>query len=271
MLKTGVYKVILLSFLVLTLGSCSEFRELQKSNDWEAKYNGAMAYYEEGDYYRAISLFEEVLPVTRGKAEGERAQFYYAYAHYNDRQFILSAHYFKSFYETYSRSEFANEAQFMYAYSLYQSSPIYNLDQTSTKEAIQAFQIFINRNQGSKYVTEASQILKELQIKLETKDYHSAKLYHKIGVLNSALTAFDNFAINYPDSRFNDELQYLKIESKFMMAEQSIPSKKKERYKDVIDLYVEYQDDYPESSYLADAAKYYDNALNELEKLQKLL
>lgn len=271
MLKKGVYNVIFVGFLVAILISCSEFRQLQKSNDWKTKYDGAMSYYEEGDYYRAIALFEEILPVTRGKAEGEQAQFYYAYAHYNDNQFILSSHYFKTFYETYTRSPLANEAQFMYAYSLYQSSPVYNLDQTSTKEAIAAFQVFINRNAGSKYVTEANQILSELQVKLETKAYHSAKLYHKIGILMSAITAFDNFAINYPDSRFNEELQYLKIESTFQMAQQSIPSKKEGRFRNVVELYEEYIDDYPESSWIKSAGKYYDESLSQIEKLEKLI
>jgi outer membrane protein assembly factor BamD len=271
MLKPGVSRVFTLALIIILSVSCSEFRQLQKSDDWEAKYQGALMYYEAEDYFRAITLFEEVLPLTRGKAEGEKAQFYYAYAHYNDGQFLLSAHYFKTFYETYSRSEFANEAQFMYAYSLYQSSPIYSLDQTSTKESIQAFQIFINRNQGSKYVTEATQILNELQVKLETKDYHNAKLYHKIGILRSAVVAFDNFAINYPDSNFNLELQYLKIESAFLIAQQSIPSKQRERYKEVINLYQEYADDYPESAYLAEAQKYYDDSLKKLDKLKKLL
>ncbi len=271
MLKMGVSRVIYSALIILFLASCSEFRELQKSDDWKAKYEGAMRYYEEGDYYRAIALFEEVLPVTRGKIEGEKAQFYYAYAHYNDRQFLLSAHYFKNFYETYSRSEFANEAQFMYAYSLYQSSPIYNLDQTSTKEAIQAFQIFINRNPESKFTIEANQIIHELQVKLETKAYHSAKLYHKIGMLKSAVVAFDNFAINYPDSKFNEELQYLKLEATFLIAKESIPSKQRDRYKKVTEMYEEYIDEYPETIYRIQAQKYYDDALTQLEKFQKLL
>ena len=271
MLKMGVRRVFTLAFFVFLSVSCTEYRKLQKSNDWRAKYDGAMRYYEAGDYFRAITLFEEVLPVTRGKAEGEKAQFYYAYAHYNDRQYILSAHYFKTFYETYSRSEFANEAQFMYAYSLYQNSPIYSLDQTSTHESIEAFQVFINRNIDSKYVAEATQILRELQVKLETKAYYSTKIYYKIGILNSAIIAFDNFAINYPDSRFNAELQYLKIEAAYQMADQSIPSKQEGRYKDVIEMYEEYVDDYPESGYLAEAQKLFSEALKKLEKFQKLL
>ena len=55
------------------------------------------------------------------------------------------------------------------------------------------------------------------------------------------------------------------------MANLSIPSKQKSRYKDVIDMYEEYIDDYPESTYTREAQKYYDDALNKLEKLQKLL
>ena len=271
MLKLGVVRVVTLVLISLILFSCSEFRELQKSDDWKAKYDGAMKYYEKEDYYRSIALFEEVLPVTRGKAEGEKAQFYYAYAHYKDRQYILSAHYFKSFYETYSRSEFANEAQFMYAHSLYQTSPIYTLDQTSTRESIDAFQIFINRNPDSEFVDDATEILSELQVKLETKAYHSAKLYYNVGILNSAIIAFDNFSINYPDSKFNDELQYLKIESTYLIAEQSYRSKQKERYMNVITYHEEYVEDYPESVFIKQSEKYYDNALSKLEKIQKLL
>jgi outer membrane protein assembly factor BamD len=271
MLKLGVRRVLFLAIIAGLSVSCTGFRKLQKSGDWQAKYAGAMKYYEASDYYRAIALFEEVLPVTRGKAEGEKAQFYYAYAHYKDGQYILGAHYFKSFYETYSRSEFANEAQFMYAYSLYRNSPIYNLDQTSTKESIQAFQIFINRNPDSNYVTEATQILSELQIKLETKAYHSSKLYHKIGILNSAIIAFDNFGINYPDSKYNGELQFLKLEATYLMAQQSIPSKQQGRYKDVTKMYEDYIVNYPESAFRIDAEKYYDNALEKLDKFQKLL
>jgi len=271
MLKLRYSQVVFLAIFVALISSCSGFRKLQKSDDWEAKYAGAMKYYETEDYYRAIALFEEVLPVTRGKVEGEKSQFYYAYAHYNDRQYILSAHYFKTFYDTYSRSEFANEAQFMYAYSLYQSSPIYSLDQTNTVEAVAAFQVFINRNPDSKYVIEASQIIIELQVKLETKAYHSAKLYHKIGVLKSSIVAFDNFAINYPDSKFNEELQYLKIESSYQMADQSIPSKQKSRYQNVINLYEEYIEEYPQGSFFTEALELFDDSISKLEKFNRLL
>jgi len=145
-------KLVFLCVLILVfLDSCSKFRKIQKSEDWKVKYNAALEYYEDEDYFRASALFEEIMPLVRGQQEGELAQFYYAYCNYYQKQYQLASYYFKSFYETYSRSEFAEEAEFMNAYSLYLDSPIYNLDQTSTIEAIQAMQVFINKNYTGKY------------------------------------------------------------------------------------------------------------------------
>lgn len=266
MRKAAPLRIVFFLVLLYSSTSCSEFRKVQKSSDWELKYTKALEYYEKGDYFRSISLFEEVLPVTRGKPEGEKAQFYYAYAHFKDNQFILSAHYFKTFYETYSRSEFATEAQFMYAYSLYMDSPIYSLDQTSTRDAIDALQAYINRNPKSEFLKEANDIIQELQIKLETKAYENAKEYYKIGLLKSAKVAFENFAKDYPDSKYNEELKFLKIEAIFKVAQKSIPSKQKKRYKEVLELYEQFVDRYPQSKYQHQAERFYDSALNQLEK-----
>ncbi|MCB0496720.1 MAG: outer membrane protein assembly factor BamD [Cyclobacteriaceae bacterium] len=266
MRKTGISRIVFSVVLVYLVSSCSEFRRVQKSDDWKLKYDKAMEYYEKGDYYRSIALFEEVLPLTRGKIEGEKAQFYYAYAHFKDRQYILSAHYFKTFYETYSRSQFAQEAQFMYAYSLYMDSPLYSLDQTNTRDAIDALQAFINRYPESEFEKQANDIINELQVKLETKAYYNAKEYYKIGLLLSAKVAFENFSKDYPDSKYNEELRFLRIEATFKVAQKSIPSKQKERYHEVIELYEKFVDRYPDSKYLNMAEKYYSSALNSLEK-----
>ena len=267
MRKAAIFKIVFFLVLLYLSSSCSEFRQVQKSDDWKLKYDKAMEYYETGDYFRSISLFEEVLPVTRGKTEGEKAQFYYAYAHFKDKQYILSAHYFKTFYETYSRSEYATEAQFLYAYSLYMDSPIFSLDQTSTRDAIDALQAYINRNPDSEFIKDANDIIKELQVKLETKAYLNAKEYYKIGLLKSAKVAFENFAKNYPDSKYNEELKFLKIEAIFKVAQKSIPSKQKKRYKEVLELYEQFVDRYPNSEYQNQAERFYNSALNQLEKL----
>ncbi|VAW25879.1 hypothetical protein MNBD_BACTEROID06-1106, partial [hydrothermal vent metagenome] len=127
-------------------------------------------------------------------------------------------------------------------------------------------QAYINRNPDSEFLKDANKIIGELQVKLETKAYFNAKEYYKIGMLKSAKVAFGNFAKDYPDSKYNEELKYLKIEATFKVAQKSIPSKQKKRYNEVIELYEEFVDRYPSSSYQHQAEKFYDSAINQLEK-----
>ncbi len=272
MRKRGV-KIAFWALFLFIHSSCSDFRKVQKSEDWNVKYKAALDYYEDEDYYRASVLFEEIMPIVRGQEEGEMAQFYFAYCNYYQKLYQLSAHYFGSFYETYSRSQYAEEAEFMAAYSLYLDSPIYNLDQTSTKEAIESMQLFINKNYDSKYSNEAQSIIEEMRSKLEIKGYQGAKQYFKMGLYNSAIIAIDNYAIDFPDAFYNEELQFVKFKAQYSMAQASIPSKKAERFKEAIDFYQKFLEGYPASKHLREADKIYDgivNALGRIEKSQQL-
>src|SRR4051812_724238 len=104
---------------ILTLTGCSKFSKLQKSGDLQAKLKGAIEYYESKDYFKAGTLLDEILPLVRGKAEAEKATFYLAYTHYKQKEYVMSAYYFKEFYLTYPRSEYTEEAVFMHGKSLY--------------------------------------------------------------------------------------------------------------------------------------------------------
>jgi outer membrane protein assembly factor BamD len=270
MQKSRIFTLLLGIILLALISSCSKFRRIQKSEDWKVKYQAALEYFEDEDYYRASLLFEEIMPLVRGQEEGEIAQIKYAYCNYNQKQYQLASYYFKTFYQTYSRSEFALEAEFMHAYSLYRDSPLYNLDQTSTKEAIEAMQSFLNRNPDSEYLAEATGIIIGLQIKLETKSYENAKQYHKMGLHKSAMVAFKNFSIDFPDSEYNEELLFLKFDSQYQLAILSIPSKQEERYMEAIEIYQEFLDEYPDSEYLKEAGKMYEDSINEIGKIKSI-
>ena len=265
-MKKAFVNSLILSLLVLYIG-CSEFRKIQKSDDWKLKYDAALKYYEKKDYYRAVILFDQIRPYIRGSAEAELIEFYYAYAHYYQKQYLLASHYFKNFHDTYNRSDYAEEAFYMYGYSLYKQSPIYNLEQSSTVEAITAIQTFLNRYPGSSYREEATTIQAELRLKLEKKAYENAKLYYTLGNLNSALIALDNFRKDYPDSKLAEDASFLLVETSYKYARESIPSKQKERYYDCIEHYEEFIDNYPDSKYLKDIQDFYSNSINQLEKL----
>lgn len=265
-MKKALVNTIILSLLVLYVG-CSEFKKIQKSDDWKLKYDAALKYYDKKDYYRAVILFDQIRPYIRGSAEAELIEFYYAYAHYYQKQYLLSSHYFKNFHDTYNRSQYAEEAFYMYGFSLYKQSPVYNLEQSSTVEAITAIQTFLNRYPRSDYREEAIKIQGELRLKLEKKSFENAKLYYTLGNLNSALIALDNFRKDYPDSELSEEASYLLVQTSYKYARESIPSKQKERFYDCVEHYEEFIDNYPESKFLKDIQDFYSNSINQLEKL----
>lgn len=261
-------KVFLWCASVALIASCSKFRQVERSDDWKVKYDAALRYYEARDYYRASILFEQILPFIRGKKEGEKVQFYLAYCNYQEGAYLLSSHFFKTFYETYARSEYAEEANYMYAYSLFLESPDHNLDQSSSYQAIAAMQAFINKYPKSKFRSEASSVINQLQVKLELKAYEKARQYFKLERYKSAIIAFDNFRNDYPDSGFNEEIAYLKVRSQYILAEQSIFSKQKERYEEVVAFYENFIDAYPESAFAKEAEKLYVSSKDELGKQQ---
>jgi outer membrane protein assembly factor BamD len=255
------------------ISACSDFRKLQKSDDWEKKYDAAINYYKQGEYYKANVLLEQILPIIKGSEKAEIANFYYGYTYYYQEQYQLASHYFKTFYDTFNRSEFAEESRFMYGFSLFKDSPRYNLDQTSSKQAIVALQGFINLFPTSEFVPKADAALGQLRSKLERKAYEKALLYydlkkHMTGeFLKAALVEFDNFQDDFPGSKYAEEIQYLEIEAMYNLAEVSIYTVRKERYLEAIDFYENFIETYEESIYLKEAEKIYENCLEQIRKL----
>lgn len=241
--------------------SCSKFRKIEKSEDWRIKYEAALNYYDDKDYYHSAILFEQIRPIVRGLPEGEKVEFLLAYCQYNERTYLLASAQFKSFYETYGRSPLSEEAHFMYAYSLYASSPAYNLDQTSGIEAMAAMQTFLNQYPNSEFRDKATNVIVECQEKLERKNYENAKLYLKLRNYKASIISFDSFKQNFPDSHYLEEVAFLKVEAQFRLANQSLPSLQHERFKTVLEFYREFVDNFPSSEFLREAEKFYVQSL----------
>ncbi len=267
MRKSRFFRLILFFFVAFLMASCSKFRKIQKSTNWEEKYSAALAYYEEEDYYKASVLLDQVLPIIKGTIDGEKATFYRASSYYHQGQYILSASYFQDFLLVYSRSEYALEAAYLQAHSLYLQSPDYNLDQSSTIDAINAFQTFLNRNPYSEYAPKATAMIDELQQKLEKKNFENAKQYYKLERWEAARVAFETFEDEFPDSKYNEQVLYLAVDAEFSYAKQSIRAKQKERYQKTIELYERFIDKYPNSKLLKDAEQRYSQSINQLKKL----
>jgi len=267
-------KVFLAAFIVFVLGSCNSFSKLQKNGTDTEKYKAATEYYKKSEWYRAGVLFEELIPVLKGSTESEMAQFYYAYTQYHQQQYLLSATLFKKFYETFARSDYAQEATYMYAFSLYKDTPQFNLDQSNTLTATSALQDFVNTYPDSKYADDCTRMILELRQKLERKAYEKAKLYYKTSGFNiasykSAVISINNFQKDFPDSPYNEELAYLKVDAEFSLAENSLDTKQKERYQDAMKFHQQFIDKYPNSKFVKQSEKMYATSQEKIDVIVK--
>ena len=266
----------LFALLVLLLvSSCGPFAKLEKSTNWEELYNGANKYYQEGEYGKAIILYEKVLPIIKGSEKAELAEYNYANCHFKTKRYIEAAGYFNTFYRTFNRSPLAEEALFMNAYSLYLDAPDYNLDQRSSREAVAAIQQFVTRFPGSASYERAMEMLKDLEGRFEKKAYSEAEMYYRLkdglfpgDFYRACIINFQNFAKDYPESKHNEELAFKLVEVGFGYADNSAFDKKEERLNEAIKFADTFYRKYPTSGYTAQVQKIETEGLNRKATIQ---
>tara|TARA_R110002020_G_scaffold15582_2_gene55643 strand:- start:1783 stop:2691 length:909 start_codon:yes stop_codon:yes gene_type:complete len=262
---------ILLLIIILAASSCGPFNKLEKSTNWEELYAGANKYYQEGEYNKAIILYDKVLPVIRGSEKAELADYNYANCHFKTKRYIEAAGYFSNFYRTYNRSPLAEEALFMNAYSLYLDSPDANLDQQSSQEAVAAIQQFVTKFPASASYERAMEMLVDLQGRFEQKAYMESSMYYRLkdglypgDFYRACIINFQNFIKDYPESEHNEELAYKLVEVGTGYAKNSTFLKKEERLNDALGFAATFYRKYPNSPYTGKVKDIEEKAKEEL-------
>jgi outer membrane protein assembly factor BamD len=258
---------VLIVLLLLVISSCSSYQRLLKSDDVMLKKEKAYEYYESGDYDKTLTLLNEIIPAFRGTAEAEKLNYHYAMAHYKQKDYIMAAHYFKSFTQGFPRSEHVEEFLYMSAYCKYLLSPRPSLDQTETQQAINELQAFINRFPQSARVEESNNLIDELRFKLEQKAFNAALLYFNIMDYMAAVTSFENVIRQFPDTEFREEALFYIIRSHFLFAENSIQARQLERYKEVVAAHEKLVNRFPESKFLPEANRFLTISQQQIERL----
>lgn len=257
----------LLFFLLVT--SCrSEFERVRTSGDANLLLAKANEYFEIEEYQKAQTLYELVLGPFRGTKEAEQIAFRYAYTYYYTEQYVLASYYFKNFATTYGGSQLKEEADFMNAYSNYKLSPIFRLDQTYSKKAIDAFGEFANVYPYSERLDQINRLIDEMRAKLEEKDFASAKLYLDLRRYPSAIRSFDNLLIEYPETKRNEQIRFLTCQAAFESARGSFVERQLERYEEAVERCDFFLRRFPNSPYVNSVRKYLDQSNNRLNELR---
>ena len=267
--------LIFLSIAFLLTGCAREFNQAFKSDDYQYKYEYAKECYASGQYTRAITLLEGLVTLMKGSQNGQECLYMLAMAEYNSKDYETAAEYFKKYYSSYPRGDYAELAKFYIGQSLYMSTPEPRLDQSRTVAAITALQEYLDVYPLASRKEDAQKNLFALQDKLVQKEFHSARLYYDLGTYfgncNKAgesnylacIITSQNALKDFPYSNKREDFSLLLMKSKFELAENSVEEKKLERYQDAEDECYGFLNEYPDSKNTALAEKF-------IEKCKKI-
>lgn len=156
-------------------------------------------------------------------------------------------------------------ARFHAGKALYLDTPEPRLDQSSTYQAIQQLQMFLEYYPQSSRKQEAQNMIFALQDKLVLKELLSARLYYNLGnylgnnFMSCVITA-QNALKDYPYTDYREELSILILRAKYEMAVNSVEDKKMDRYRETVDEYYAFKNEFPESKYLKEAERIFKDS-----------
>lgn len=263
-------KLLLLLLPLILLTNCTQYAKVQKSMDFSYKYELAKAYYMEGEYSQSSSLLEDVLAFMKGTIYAEESLYMLSMCYYNMGDYVTASHYLTTYFNTYPRGVYAETARFMSARALYLDTPDPRLDQSSTIKAIGEIQVFTEYYPYSKYRQEANAMLYELHDRLVEKEYRSAQLYYDLGNYmgnnyQACIITAQNALNDYPYTKLREDLSMLVLRARYSMAKESVQEKMIDRYRDAVDEYYAFKNEFPESKYMKEADRIYRESQKALK------
>jgi len=264
------WRFLIILLLGINLVSCSDYQKLLKSTDYELKWKKANEFYEQKKYLRAIELLEELQPIHKGTERAEQTLFMLANSYYNRKDYYSASGYFETYFKTYPKGTFTEDCRFLAGKAAYLNSPDPRLTQEETIKAMDQLNVFLDFYPESDRKDEVVKMLNDLQDKLVYKQLMASKLYYDLGDYmgnnyQSCIITANNALMDFPVSKYREELAFLILKSRHMMAVQSVEDLKMDRFKATQDECFSFLNEFPESKHLKDA----EAILKECKKVIK--
>lgn len=263
--KALTYLGILLPALLAS--SCGEYQKALKSHDPVYKYEYARKAFDEKKYVQTYTLLKDVVTQLKGSDKAEESMYLLGLSYYENKEYPDAAAYFKAYYQRYPKGKYTELARYYAGYAYYLDSPEAQLDQSGTIKAIEELQGFLDYFPRSDKVTLAQNAIFEMQDKLTLKELQNAQLYYNLGTYlgnnyESAVITAKNAIKEYPYSKYKEELEMLVLKARYQEASLSVPEKKADRFRDVVDEYYSFINNYPDSKYRQEA----DNIMRHAQR-----
>jgi outer membrane protein assembly factor BamD len=267
LMKLKLFVGLMLAALMV---SCSEYQKLLVTTNNELRLERAEAYYNEKKYNKVVELLETYISSYRNSEKGELVLYLVAKSQYNSKKYSYCIEHFENIYRTYPKSQYAEESRFLAAKSAFLVTPDPRLTQEETVKSINMLRQFLEIYPESAHSDEVVKMVQDLQDKLVYKQLLSCRLYFNLGNYmgnnyQSCVVTATNALLDFPVSKYREELMFLILKSKYTLATESIEELKLERYRSTIDEYYTFINENPNGSLKKDA----DRILKECRKIIK--
>lgn len=268
---------LILSLLTV---SCGEYNAAFKHGDSEYKYEVAKACYVRGQYVHAQELFSSLILSTKGTGYAEECLFMMGMSAYMSGDLETASQTFRKYYQSYPRGLYVEQSRYYCGRSLFESVPDPRLDQSVTYSAISELQSFLDNYPTTKLREQTQEMLQRLQDHLVDKELRTCQLYYDLGsyVGNSTgggsnyeacIITCENALKDFPyaSPKFREQFMILSLRSRYYLARQSVKEKQPERFRQTVDDYYSFANEFPESEYLSEAQKYLNRSQKALKGL----
>ena len=260
MRRNGLFILLITVALTSVLTGCGEYQKLLKSRDPEEKYQAALNYFNQKQYVKSQTLLDDVANYYKGTERSEDVLAYLARSYMGQKAYESATNYYEAYVRNYPKGKYAAEAYFQIGHCQYLDSPDARLDQAITRKAIDAFTHFVELYPESPYAEQAYREMSELYDKLALKELKSAQLYYNLGTylgnnyLSCEITC-KNALKNYPSNKYQEDFNWLILQSKYQQMVNSFEELKLERARDAQDEYYNFVTEYPESKHRKEAER----------------
>ncbi|MCQ2181597.1 MAG: outer membrane protein assembly factor BamD [Bacteroidales bacterium] len=239
-----------LTLALASLISCkSQYDLLLEGHDVDAKYAAAFDYFNNGKYQKAAAMFESLAYITSGMSIDDTVQYYWGLSNYRFKDYVTAESNLERFVTNYPRSPFAEDANFLRIDCMFRSTLRYELDQTPTYKAMAQISTFMGDYPKSDKIEVCLKMLEDLGARLDRKEYENARLYYKMEDYKAARVALNNVLKDDAENIYREDILYHIAMSSYKYADMSVQQKKKERFLQFVDDYLNFVGEYPESHY----------------------
>lgn len=260
MRRNGLFILLIMVALTSVFTGCGEYQKLLKSRDPEEKYQAALNYFNQKQYVKSQTLLDDVANYYKGTERSEDVLAYLARSYMGQKAYESATNYYEAYVRNYPKGKYAAEAYFQLGHCQYLDSPDARLDQAITRKAIDAFTHFVELYPESPYAEQAYREMSELYDKLALKELKSAQLYYNLGTylgnnyLSCEITC-KNALKNYPSNKYQEDFNWLILQSKYQQMVNSFEELKLERARDAQDEYYNFVTEYPDSKHRKEAER----------------